>query len=232
MLTPHLEKLILSGKASFNTLAVGGSEKTILNVGQDRYIVITDITVFHHLDFRAIELTDAQLNTFFQKNSLTQLSVFSDRSFNHFVIRNQFEFSQSLNGQNWHLIPKGSTKFDTFLIHNNDVAFSWVKSIEQRNARANTPAESVGRPVPFDYGKEGQPVAGVIRTNTLGTVIPWLINQGGSYTATDRTQTNELQYPATTETTLLNFEYSFQFPIANISYVEVFGNLDNISATL
>lgn len=76
MLTPHLEKLILCGKASYNTLSIGGSQKTIFNVAKDRYIIITDLTIFNHLDFRSIELTDAQLNDYVKTNMLTQLSIF------------------------------------------------------------------------------------------------------------------------------------------------------------
>ena len=230
MLTPHLEKLILCGKASFNSLAIGGSEKTILNVAQDRYIIITDITINHHLDFRNYTLTNNQLAQILKDHIFTQLSIFSDRSYNHYIIKNDFNIVA--NGTDWNVIPFGSTKLDTFLIHNNDVAFSWIKSINQKVARSNTPAESVGRPLPFDYGKEGQPVAGVVIENTLNTVLPWVINQGGSYTQTNDTMSNELQYPVTDETFLLNFEYTWQFPTANINYVEVFGNLDNISATL
>ena len=230
MLTPKLEKLILNGKASYNTLCIGGSEKTIFNVSNDRYIIITDITIHSHLDKPSIELTDEELNAYFKSNSLTQLSIFSDRSYNHFIIRNELNIVQK--GSNWHVTPKGHFHFDTYLIHNTDIAFSWVKSFDHRSARSNTPAESVGRPAPFDYGKEGQNVAGVVINNTLNTVLPWKINQGGSYTADDTTMSNELQYPATTETTPLYLNESFQFPIANVGYVEIFGELTNISATL
>ena len=232
MLTPKLEKLVLCGKASFNTLSIGGSEKTILNVTSDRYIIITDIIVFHHLDNRSIEMTDTELNDYFTKNSLTQLSIFSDRSYNNFVIRNEFDIEQK--GQNWHVTPKGHTKIDTYLIHNTDVSFNWAKSVDFRSSpRAVSPALSVARPVPFDYGKNGQNAVGTVQFNKLSTVLPWNINQQGSFQllASD-TQTNQLQFPVTTETQLQNFQKSFQYPIAIINYVEVFGELTNISATL
>ena len=50
MLTPHLEKLILCGKAAYNTLSIGGSQKTIFNVAKDRYIIITDINKFRKVN--------------------------------------------------------------------------------------------------------------------------------------------------------------------------------------
>jgi hypothetical protein len=231
MLTPALEKLILCGKASFNTFVVGGSQKTILNVTDDRYIIITDITVFHHLDTPSIQLTDVELNALFDKSCITQLSIFSDRSYNHFLIRNEFDLEQK--GQNWHVVPKGHTKFDTYLVHNTDVAFTWLKSSKMLSLLGDTPAESVGRPLPFDYGKAGQPNQNVVLTNTLATATPWNINQtGNAYPLPNLVQTNQLQYPVDPGTTMNNFSNCFQFPIANINYVEIFGELTNISATL
>lgn len=231
MLTPALEKLILCGKASYNTFTIGGSEKTVLNVTNDRYIIITDIVISHHLDNGRLDFTEATLNQFLGEQQLTQLQIFSDRSYNHFVFRNEYMILEKGNN-NFHVIPSGQTKFDTYLIHNTDISFSWAKSYTQQVARAVTPATSVGRPVPFDYGKEGQNSVGVVRTNTLNTLLPWRINQGGTATQTNNTQTNELQYPITTETQLVNFTESWQFPVANIGYVEIFGELTNISATL
>lgn len=232
MLTPALEKLILCGKASFNTLTIGGSQKTIFNVSSDRYIIITDITIFHHLDMRTIELTDAQLNDYMTKKMLTQLNIFSDRSYNHFIIRNEFDVEQK--GQNWHVLPKGHTKFDTYLIHNTDISFSWVKSAEMKSFNGDTEALSVARPLPFDYGKQGQPNQQVVLTNDVaGSVPTWKINQAGnSYPLLDNIATNQLQFPVNPLTTLEFFDYNWAFPIANINYVEIFGELTNISATL
>ena len=53
MITPHLEKLILCGKASYNTFVIGGSEKCILNVDNDRFIIITDIIYFSQLNLKS-----------------------------------------------------------------------------------------------------------------------------------------------------------------------------------
>lgn len=232
MLTPILEKLILCGKATFNTLCIGGSQKTIFNVSPDRYIIITDITIFHHLDSQSIELTDLDLTRLTSTNMLTQLNIFSDRSYNHFIVRNEFDLEQK--GQNWHVLPKGHTKFDTYLVHNTDVSFSWIKSADMKSFNGDTEATSVARPLPFDYGKEGQPNQQVVLTNTVaGSVPTWRINQAGqSYPLLDTITTNQLQFPVNPVTTLNNFNFAFSYPVANINYVEIFGELTNISATL
>lgn len=231
MLTPNLEKLILCGKAAYNTLSIGGSQKTIFNVAKDRFIIITDITIFHHLDFRGIELTDIQLNDYMKTNMLTQLTVFSDRSYNNFIVRNEFDIAQK--GQNWHVLPKGHTKFDTYLIHNTDISFTWIKSADMKSFLGDTEAISTARPFPFDYGKIGQPNQQVVLKNDVGGTLNWSINQAGNtYPLPNLVTTNQLQFPVNTVTTLNNCDLAYQYPVANIGFIEVFEEINNISATL
>jgi hypothetical protein len=232
MLTPALEKLILCGKASFNTFTIGGSEKSILNVAKGTFIIITDINIQHHLDNRTILISDANFDTFMKEKMLTQLCVFSDRSFNHFVIRNEFNFVRNDANGNFHVLPAGQTKLDTYLIHNSDVAFNWILSASNLPAFGVTPAESVGRPIPFDYGADGQRFQNIVLNNTLNILTPWIINQGGTATQTNATSTNQLQFPVDADTTPDNFNNSFGYPIANINYIEIYEEINNISATL
>lgn len=231
MLTPYLEKLILCGKAAYNTLSIGGSQKSIFNVAKDRYIIITDITIFNHLDARSIELTDQGLTDYLATNMLTQLSIFSDRSYNNFIVRNEFEIAQK--GQNWHVLPKGHTKFDAYLIHNTDISFTWIKSADMKANLGDTEAISTARPLPFDYGKIGQNNQQVVLTNDVAGTIGYKINQAGNtYPLPNLVTTNQLQFPVNTVTTLNNFNLSFQYPVANIGFVEVFEELTNLSGTL
>jgi hypothetical protein len=232
MLTPALEKLILCGKANYNTFTIGGSQKSILNVAKDRFIIITDLTISHHLENLSIVLTDRQFDEFMIEKMLTQLCIFSDRSFNHFIIRNEFNFVRNDTNGNFHVLPAGQTKFDTYLIHNTDVAFNWILSKDNLPTYGVTPAEGVGRPVPFDYGADGQRTQNIVLNNTLATITPWIINQGGTATQTNNTATNQLQYPVDPDTTPVNFSQNFGFPICNVGYVEIYEEINNISATL
>jgi hypothetical protein len=232
MITPGIEKLILCGKANYNTFTIGGSEKSILNVAKDRFIIITDITVSHHLDSFNIVFNDGAFDRFMQAKMLTQLCVFSDRGFNHFIVRNEFNFVRNDTNGNFHVLPAGHTKFDTYLIHNTDVAFNWITSAPNTPAFGVTPAESVGRQVPFDYGADGQRTQNVVLSNTLTTLTPWIINQGGTATQTNNTATNQLQFPVDSQTTPNNLATNFGFPIANIGYVEVYEEIGNLSATI
>jgi hypothetical protein len=232
MITPGIEKLILCGKANYNTFTIGGSEKSILNVAKDRFIIITDITISHHLDSFNINFTDGDFDGFMEKKMLTQLCVFSDRGFNHFIVRNEFNFVRNDTNGRFHVLPAGHTKFDTYLIHNTDVAFNWITSAKNLPVFGVTPAESVGRPVPFDYGADGQRAQNVVLSNVLSTLTPWTINQGGTATQTNDTATNQLQFPVDSATTPINFGTNFGFPIANIGYVEIYGEIGNLSATI
>lgn len=232
MITPALEKLILCGKANYNTFTIGGSEKSILNVAKDRFIIITDIIIHHHFDSFRINIGDTIFDDFMKEKMLTQLCIFSDRGFNHFIIRNQFNFTRNDTNGQFHVLPAGSTKFDTYLIHNTDVALNWITSAANTPVFGVTPAESVGRPVPFDYGANGQRTQNVVLQNNLATVTPWIINQGGTATQTDATATNQLQFPVDPATTPENLATSFGYPVANIGYVEVYEEIGNLSASI
>jgi len=232
MITPGLEKLILSGKANYNTFCVGGSEKTILNVAKDRFIVITDITIHHSLNNYEIQINDGDFDKFMEQKMLTQLGIFSDRIFNHFVIRNEFNFVRNDTNNRFHVLPAGSTKFDTYIVHNSDVAFNWITSCQNLPIVGTTPAQSVGRPVPFDYGAEGQRTQNITLQNDLSILTPWIINQGGTATQTNDTAANQLQFPVDAVTTPINMGETFAYPIANIGYVEIYEEIGNISASI
>ena len=129
MITPHLEKLILCGKASYNTYVIGGAQKCILNVANDRFIIITDLTYFSQLnlddDVSNINMSEANLQILVN-NLNTQLKIFSRKSNNTFLFRNQIEIATNLTSPAHDVFPVGSVKLDTFLIHDQDVSFTFT----------------------------------------------------------------------------------------------------------
>jgi len=163
MLTPILEKLILSGKAAYKTFVAGGTQKHILSVPNDRFIIITDLVYFSnintpkgeqffHLDFDMFTKLNVKLNT--------QVKIFSEKSNNSFVFRNSFTaYPHSGNAEPdfWVFPTHAPVKLDTYLIHTKDVSltFSWVgdqSAVTTAISRADVPAY----PPPYDYGKVGQ----------------------------------------------------------------------------
>lgn len=235
MITPYLEKLILCGKASYNTHVIGGSEKCILNVANDRFIIITDLTYFSQLNLESggsnLGMTELQLSNLNKKLN-TQCKIFSRKSNNTFLFRNQLSIATNIGSTLHDVFPIGSVKLDTFLVHDQDVSFTF--STDYANAAivtALSPSKSIGSPPPFDYGLEGQFGAIAVRTVTGSTVLQ-SVAAGKEILASQPAGSLEFMFPVIAATQLKNCELSTTYPILNVGYVEILGNPTNIGATL
>ena len=118
MLTERLERLIWEGKASFKTFTIGGSEKHILPVDKNSWIIITEILYFPQNNGILNDVDDSS------DTLLTQLNVFSKKSFNSFVFRNELQFHDHA-GQHF-AFPGSPVPIDCYLIHEDNVSFSFA----------------------------------------------------------------------------------------------------------
>jgi hypothetical protein len=251
MITPHLEKLILSGNASYNTFVIGGSEKSILNVAKNRFVVITDITYFHQLNLKGNALEPGEngsaLNQIFEEEDLidyltnrlnTQLRVFSRKSNNLFIYRNNIQITvfKGRGTENFLVTTNGQTHLNTFLIHEDDISFSFSKVGENSTIlQGISPAESIGNAPPFDYGLQGQTGALIVREKTKFTDSLLLQNvpAGNKFKFTAPPSFSyEFQNEVNSVTTLNNVENASAYPLVLVGYVEVNGTPTNIGATL
>jgi len=238
MLTDTLQKLILSGKAQYNTFVAGGTEKAILNVPNDRFIIITSINwqgaVYY--DNYIFTTDDAYLKAVKQN---FQMRVFSEKSNNVFLFRSQWNVGivrENAGNDKIYIAPAGSTDLDTYLIHESDVSFTFslAPTIADKaiNGRAETPAGSIAYPPPFDYGKDGQ--TGVIQVR-LRSEIPGAPNEfqalgGDLVTEANLSMPKEFIFPVSSTTRYLSTE-PISVPIVNVGYVMVYGNPSDISGT-
>ena len=235
MLTAQLEKMILEGRASYNTFIAGGSQKHILNVYKDRFIIITDLT-YHasaNLD-KTRGATREAINTFLADALNTQVKIFSTKSQNAYIFRNNVEIIPNGNlGEFW-VLPFGSVKLDTYLIHESDVSFTFSYAGERRSVtNGTTKAQSIAFPPPFDYGKDGQPGALPVELVTGDPLNQLNSANGGQLEVTELNKTNlELAFPINGTTALKHFTKSESYPILQIGYVEILGTPNNISASL
>ena len=243
MITPFLEKLILSGNATFNTFVIGGTEKHILNVASNRFIIITDIIYFNEVNntnenkVKNYRYDRQDVPNFLVERSLTQCTIFSEKSFNTFVFRNNFSFVPDGNA---HIIvtPIGSTKLDTYLIHESDVAFTFCWAGKTAgNFIGPTPAGSVGAPNPIDYNKEGGygNIDSVRLRGQSDSLSPtfWFKPGGNKVPDLPGAQNSlQLQFPVNTLTRLDDLELPLSYPLMLVNYVEIQGNPTNVSATL
>jgi len=251
MLTPTLEKLILCGKASYNTFVVGGSQKYILNVKNDHYIIITNISYQSALNIELpflrendFTVTFNELAPLFRDTLTTQLKVFSNKSNNTFLFRNNFDVinipklgEDPINGR-YLLQPKGTTSIDTYLVHESAVSFTFSNagSIFDGNT-GTTPASSIGFPPPFDYGKDGQAAADSVRLQSKDNIsgdygmlpVGEYAKDGGINPITDNL---EFIFPVDKDHKPKNIDSAIQYPIVNVQYVEIKGRITDIEATL
>ena len=235
MLTKKLEKLVLTGKASFNSYVCGGSQKNVLNVDNDRFIIITDITYFSNVNARAAKLAEPAFLHVLNNHQTTQLKIFSDKSFNNYVFRNSLNYVYNATEAVYIVSAFGSTKLDTYLVHESDVSFSFSIGTQiQANVVGPTKPESIAHPPPIDYGKDGQfNPQNVVLIGKTNTVTDFYISHEGELGLKNQSlAAKEVMFPIEPGTDILNTVDSFAYPLCIVHYVEILGNPTNIAATL
>jgi hypothetical protein len=239
MLTQQLEKLILSGKASYKTFVVGGAGKNILNIKKDRFIIITDLTYFSSLNTKdkSFNLALPELTVLLSKAN-TQLKIFSAKSNNKFIFRNDFQYINSFTGSAFHVTPIGNTKIDTYLIHESSVSFTFSVAGDRLSAiPAAINRSEIGFPAPYDYGIQGQ-VGALLNENVTKSAIGasnlQTVNGGQEYLlrrTTTAQQSLELVFPVDNNHLIPGLFASLCYPLLNVGYVEIFGNPTNLQST-
>ncbi len=218
MITPQLEKLILCGKAFFKTFVAGGDKHT-LTCGNDRFIIITDIT------YMPMNITDREGNS----NHNTQVAIYGERGYNHYIFRN-FNNTNVVNA-NIHGFTSPVT-IHTYLLHEQQVGFSFCNApyfININTGIANT--ENPAYQPPLEYGKDGQPNAQIVMLTADAYSVSGN-NIQNNFTTRPTSGANESQQ------LFFGFEQgnSFgdamdaqsEYPILLVNYVEVLGSANNI----
>lgn len=223
MITPQLEKLILCGKAFFKTFVAGG-EKHTLTFGEDRFIIITDITYF------PMNIVGNGDNI---ENNNTQVAIYGERGYNHFIFRNfliSYDFTDPERGFTRVKDFVGPVTINTYLLHEQQVGFSfgnapYFKNINSGVANADNPAYAP----PLEYGKDGQP--GALPTITTMTAINAGSIQDNFTTRpiAGNIESQQLFFPFDSFSGFSeNIDFSFEYPLLHVNYVEVLGNPNNI----
>jgi hypothetical protein len=216
MITPQLEKLILCGKAFFKTFVAGGDKHT-LTFGNDRYIIITDITYFPMNCLPADRVNG-------KDNHNTQVAIYGERGYNNFIFRN-FNNTNVTNA-NIHGFCSPVT-INTFILHEQQVGFSFCNAAFFNNVSvgpASTQNPSYSPPI--EFGKDGD--LGAVPVALTADDFTGTIQQ--NFTTRPASGSNESQqllfpYSAATQ---FDFENSFEYPLLHVNYVEVLGQPGNI----
>lgn len=233
MITPKLEALIWEGRAFYKTYIAGGVERSTLKIDNDRFIIITDITYFSTLPAEQDpEFSNNTHTTIYANGQQTQLTVLGEKGINRFMFRNGYSAIGTANSKDYRLLPLGSTLINTYILHTTEVSFTFSFG---GNALANfsglVPAESeAAYPPPTDYGRVGQPGAIPVTTTRQfpGTAIfeNTYINRPNA----NADSSKEYSYPVDASTQITNqlTNQSPGMPFAQVSYIEVLGQPNNM----
>lgn len=224
MISTKLEKLIWEGKAFYKTY-VAGPQKSTLNIDNDRFIIITDITFSGYCNITSsIIIPQIQLN------------VYGEKGFNHYLFRN----SKSYQGIYFDALTQQAEirilnmnpdpqKVDTYLIHTTQVGFSFIECLQLTAPLVTVASESnPSLQPPLDYGKNGDTGAlnVTVSATTDGTMTNFFTNRL-RYTLPDGTiTTQQLQYPVSAARTPSNSTTEYCF--ANVNYIEILGQPENM----
>ena len=229
MLTPKLEELIWDGKAAFKTFVAGGSQRHLLNINNDRFIIITDITYFNSGHFPEDNNgRNNNWNELYNNGMNTQLTIGGERGINRFLFRNNFvSVPAEDNFDRVHLSPIGQTCINTYLVHTTQIAFSFSFAQDFINQTvAITTAENYALNRPTDYGRDGQP--GAFPVTVAGEVrggAPYQDNFGNIRGTAGLDESKEFSFPVDPVNDLpANYRVnSWAYPILHVNYVEIKG---------
>lgn len=234
MLTPLLERLILCGKAQTKTY-IASSQKNVIDVPKDHFIIIHH---FSHFPFLPVDQLEPDPNLILLQ-LVTQMKVFSDKSYSNYVIRNNINRGIGFNGTTGEIIPVWNTgtpyQENVYLVHETDVSISFSKTLRAPAAASSAiaPAQTVAKPTPADYGRNG--FAGSIAVATekvtgvnaafrpLGKVTP------PSAVATYNLENLEFPINATTALTDADIQKGvLTYPLCIFQYLEINGRPTDI----
>lgn len=224
MVTPHLEKLILCGKAFFKTFVAGGDKHT-LTFGNDRFIIITDITYF---PMNVVSVNDGGGKI---ENHNTQVAIYGERGYNHYIFRNYNESTTGGGGEKVKDFCNPVT-INTYLLHEQQVGFSFCNA--PYFAPIFTGIANTGNPgyaPPIEFGIDGQPGAIPTITTMQANGAPSLQNNFTVRPASGVVESQQLLFPFTSQNKFAtnDFEENPEYPLLLVNYVEVIGSANNIS---
>ena len=217
MITPKLEELILCGRAFFKTFVAGGTKHT-LTFGNDRFIIITDITYF------AMNVPDNDNLA----NHNTQVAIYGERGYNHFIFRNYN--NTNVNNANVHGFSSPTT-IHTYLMHEQQVGFSFSNApffTNISNGVADT--ENPGYTTPLEYGIDGQPTP-VPVILTMNSVPTFITNNLTTRPAAGLNESQQLFFGFDSSNSFVQTikeNEVYEYPLLHVNYVEVLGSSNNI----
>ena len=245
MISAGLEQLILTGKAVWRQVSVGASGTLRIRVPENKFIVITDFTYFHFLDSENntnILLDDQAFIanfTEYLKKSIHTIRFKSKCSTNSFIVKEPVQFFSEFFDLAKFITSNHHVKFDTYMIHDEDVVIEIISQYFGDQAFILTFAQpNIDNKMnnsPFGHADINTTLVQLFGSNLIPVPsdmqIKQLIDNYTGVIPPSGFDVNNLQFPYVQNiTTLLyggggtaNIEFFRNLPIINISYVEING---------
>lgn len=238
MITPLLEKTILSGKGIFKTFNAGGMGKNVIPVPEERFIIITKIVSYPHFPKTFSEISVAQATAL--RSSVYQINFNTEQRQYHYSIRNNFTQYYNSKDDTFPPAPGSPVNIDTYLVCQSDVAITFVSPGDfglstPAGAVKVTDIRSAGVQPVQGYGKEGQAPAPLSAdTVRQADYNPGIFIRQNEFEDTGITQGSQVynEYRIAVDDNTLynttlgqnnNLNENFNYPLVNINYVEIFG---------
>jgi hypothetical protein len=227
MITPKLEELILCGKAFAKTF-VAANTKSVINIENDRFIIITDITFLP--TFNNVQEQES--------NDVVQISILGERGFNHYMFKNRTmgiipvyasSIDQTIRANG--VFPADPQTINTYLLHTTEVAFSFINRPDNQfgGPLVVTPYNNPAYQSLLDYGKEGDPVTVPISQIVINDTLRNFVMNPATGIPAGGDISNQYQYPAQVGTRPGQINGQTPAPyILNVNYVEILGQPNNI----
>jgi len=240
MITPYLEQLIIEGRAIYKTFVAGYSQKHIMNIPENRYIILTDLWYTPTLYYNprlAIDPDPTKRKTIdeqFKENMITQLTILGNRGFNRFLFKNSITKDflpadplRPLEDISFYS-ANNPIHLNCYLIHTDGISFTFSNGEKVLPVTAIAPFEVPALSDPTDYGKDG--ILGSIGT-IRNSITPSIFqnNYHNQKLSTATGGNNEFSFAVNLNTNLdatLKVE-KISYPILNVGYVEILGQPTN-----
>lgn len=248
MITPILEKLLLSNKAKFKTQTLGLQGGNLIQCKKNNTIVVVDFTWYHviNIDPNVIDdnmiVSDINALKYYQERRVSMIRFESKRNSDSFIIKADFSLNPTNSGGFSEPIAevRGHVLFNTFLIHDEDIRIEINTSPRLgASAQGTNPFDrKCNFPEPPEgYGTESTPtdVPTTNRSFISDAAVDFLYFPQKYYTPAPGVANNyytSLKIPFHPSTVLFpqsNIDNIwFYQPIVVVNYVEIFSNFENL----
>lgn len=158
----------------------------------------------------------------------SQFTVYGQRGFTNYIARTSYD--RNVLSDEPQYSPKTQVRYDVYLLHTQQVGFSFTKGLYLNPTDFPAPANNPGYAPPLDYGRVGD--IGVFGTSVTTNIVS---ATSAIYNATTRagsgsTNYNTLQFPVDDDSRIYQDEmhYTQNYPLLQVNYVEVLGLPNNL----